>query len=862
MGISQPAPPLARFLETDREGNTRLVVDGTYAVPVLLGQFTNLSGNHPREEFQTELFDGPWPTETLTDFYHEISYDQFTATGTVYGWYDLANTNAYYQQNDNGFGSDYPTNAGGFVYQLAELADPDVDFSLYDNDGADGIPNSGDDDGYVDNLWAVHAGQGGECGGAWLWSHSWSLSSAGAPIYVTDDAKVGGGYIRVNSYILMPGNACDGNTLIEIGVFCHEFGHGIGLPDLYDTDYSSDGIGLWGLMSGGSWGADGHSPERPAQLCVWSKETLGWVEPRPIPRNLEDIELPGVQETGEALKIWRDGDVLGPQYFLIENRRKVGFDERLPGAGLLIWHIDNTRWSNSNDDHRMVDLEAADGNDNNDEPGDPFPGTANNHFFNWSTTPNSQDYAGDTTQVAVNFIGDSDSLMTIGILTVHYPMLDFEDYSFDDSGGDDDGVVDIGETVDVTFSVHNYSSTAADSVWAHIFSSDSTLTFPVDSVYIGAIPAHGDADNASQPFTMQVDALTAIHWSEFTVEMSGSDALYYAHTTPFLIGHPTTLLVMDDGEDDYSSYYRNSLDSLGIPYATRDVSQNGSPVDSLQPFDALIWFTGRETSGTLDQGEQDSLRSFTSRGGDLFISGQNIAEDLSVNGTAFLEEVLGVTYAQNTYDPILHGSHGNQVGEGLTTIITAGAHGANNQTSRDVLIPGSGTMTAVVYDSTTGDVAGVNRYNQQTDSRVVFFGFGFEAVNRTNPDDSTQATRQDVMDNVLDFLLGEVGIGDGDGVTGEKLPHAFALSQNYPNPFNPMTTISFTVPKRGHVSLDVYDLRGRNIRRLVDRIVTPGYYSVQWDGRDGEGNRAASGIYFYSLESEGAIATRRMLMVK
>jgi M6 family metalloprotease-like protein len=861
LGIGQPSPPLPRFIEKDRDGNTIIKMNGSYAVPVLLGEFPNLAGTHPREDFQTELFDGPWPTETLTDFFHEISYDQFTATGTVYGWYELPENNSYYQGNDNGFGSDYPTNAPGFVYQLCELADPDVDFSLYDNDGPDGIANSGDDDGFVDNLWAVHSGQGGECGGAWLWSHSWALQYGGAPVYVTDDDRIGGGSIRINSYILMPGNACNGTTLIEIGVFCHEFGHGIGLPDLYDTDYSSDGIGLWGLMSGGSWGADGHSPSRPAQACVWSKARMGWLVPQSIPRNFEDVELPRMQDNPTALKIWRDGDTSGPEYFLVSNRQKTGFDERLPGAGILIWHIDDTRYSNSNDDRRLVDLEAADDNDNNENPSDPFPGSLGSRFFNWSTSPNSNDYNGDTTQVAVNFIGDSDSVMTIGLLAVSYPMIEFENYSIDDSGGDNDGVVDIGETVDITFTVHNHSSTAAESVWAFILSSDPDLSFPVDSVYVGPIDAYGDADNAGQPFTMEVNAASDVHMSEFTIELIGTEMFYFASSEEFLIGHPTLLLVMDDGDDDYSSYYRAALDSLAVPYAMSDVYQSGSPADSLEPFDTLIWFTGRATEDILSQEEQDSLRSFVELGGDLFISGQNVAEDLSANGEDFLEEVLGVTYGSNSFDPILNGVQTNQVGEDLVMIVTAGSGGANNQTSRDVLIPVAGTQAAVVYDTTTGVVGGVTRYTNPTDSRVVFFGFGFESINRSNPSDSTQVTRLEVMENVIDFLMGEVGIGDA-GSGSANLPRAFTLSQNYPNPFNPMTTISFTVPGRNKVTLDVYDLRGRRVRGLLDKFVMPGYYSVQWDGRDDSGRKMASGVYFYRLEAGEEVLTRRMLLVK
>ena len=772
----------------------------------------------------------------MTDYYHEVSYDQFTVTGTAYGWYELPNTNGYYQGGSNGFGN-YPQNAGGFVEDLVALADPDVDFSLYDNDGPDGIPNSGDDDGYVDAFFAVHAGEGGECGGAWLWSHRSSLSWMGSGAFTTNDPSANGGFVKVNDYILMPELSCGGRNLIEIGVFCHEFGHSLNLPDLYAGDGSSEGIGGWGLMGSGSWGGDQGHPETPSHMCAWSKEQLDWVNPIGIPVNVVDIELPRVEDSPTVLKVWRDGNTSGQEYFLIENRQKVDFDESLLAPGVLIWHIDNSVSGNNNENHYQVDLEEADGRydldhgSNRGDTGDPYPGMTGNRFFDWSTTPNSQDYNGDTTQVAVNSIGDPDSIVAIGLLAVRYPVVGFIDYEFDDSGGDNDGVVDIGELIDVTFSVHNYSDTPAESVWAHILSSDPALSFPTDSVYIGAIAAYGDADNIGLPLSMQVDAGSDIHWSEFTIELTGADAFYFAHSEEFLIGHPTLLLVMDDEEDDYADYYRDALDSLGVPYAIRDVFLNGSPADSLEPFETLIWFTGRAVSNTIDQEEQDSLRSFIENGGRLFISGQNIAEDLSVNGQSFLEEILGVSYDQNTFDPILTGVQTNQVGAGLSLIVTAGSGGANNQTSRDVLIPLAGTQAAVVYDTTTLDVGGITRYNSQTDSRVVFFGFGFEAINRSTPNDTTQATRVQVMANVIDFLLGPIGIGGGGNDNAQKLPRSFTLSQNYPNPFNPTTTISFSVPDRRKVSLEVYDLRGRRVRGLVDRNLTPGFTRFRGMGK-------------------------------
>ncbi len=96
----------------------------------------------------------------------------------------------------------------------------------------------------------------------------------------------------------------------------------------------------------------------------------------------------------------------------------------------------------------------------------------------------------------------------------------------------------------------------------------------------------------------------------------------------------------------------------------------------------------------------------------------------------------------------------------------------------------------------------------------------------------------------------------------EALPSEYLLEQNYPNPFNPETRIAFSLPTAGDVSLVVYDVLGRTVRELVSGPYTAGHHIVSWDGRDGAGQSAASGVYFYRLETGGTILTRKMMLVK
>jgi flagellar hook assembly protein FlgD len=108
---------------------------------------------------------------------------------------------------------------------------------------------------------------------------------------------------------------------------------------------------------------------------------------------------------------------------------------------------------------------------------------------------------------------------------------------------------------------------------------------------------------------------------------------------------------------------------------------------------------------------------------------------------------------------------------------------------------------------------------------------------------------------------GYISIG-GVSVEKETLPTSFSLSQNYPNPFNSSTEIEFALPQSGPVTLVIYDIQGREVRRLLDSDIEAGSHSVIWDGYDNSNEHVASGIYFYRLISDGASQTNRMTLLR
>ncbi|MCH7939860.1 MAG: T9SS type A sorting domain-containing protein, partial [Candidatus Marinimicrobia bacterium] len=94
------------------------------------------------------------------------------------------------------------------------------------------------------------------------------------------------------------------------------------------------------------------------------------------------------------------------------------------------------------------------------------------------------------------------------------------------------------------------------------------------------------------------------------------------------------------------------------------------------------------------------------------------------------------------------------------------------------------------------------------------------------------------------------------------LPKEFALGQNYPNPFNPATIIPFALPEAAVVSLSIYDLRGREIRRLVHDRLPAGYHRIDWDGSDATGRALPSGIYLVTMQAPGIIRQMKALLLR
>ncbi len=342
----------------------------------------------PREHFQEMLFSqGEYRSGSMRDWYLENSYEQVNVTGDVAGWYRMERDYAYYVNGVQGFGQ-YPRNAQGLARDALRAADADVDYRDYDNNN----------NRVAEGVFIVHAGMGAEQTGSddMIWSHAWG---------VPRDLRLDN--MTFQSYAMEPENG-------KIGVFGHELGHSLfGLPDLYDTDYNSAGVGIWSMMSGGAWGGGGDSP---VHFDAWSKARIRMVSPFPIIEDNPDLFMEPVEQTDDVFIVWRAG-ALQNEYFLVENRQRQGFDVSLPSSGLLIWHCDDDAegnnhpwWPGQGNQHNIVALEQADGdydlehNANSGDASDPFPGDAWNTLFDDDSSPDSKDYTGRATNVTITNI--------------------------------------------------------------------------------------------------------------------------------------------------------------------------------------------------------------------------------------------------------------------------------------------------------------------------------------------------------------------------------------------------------------------------------------------------------------------------
>ena len=375
---------------------------GKRKILAILIQYPDLKSKFSRNHFDS-LFnaDNYAGTGSFAQYYRDNSFGKLDLSVDVVGWYTAQNNYKYYG-DDNGNG--YPE-AQELVREAVDAAASSVDYSKYDNDG----------DGKVDGIIIIHAGPGAEEGGKveYAWSHRYSIFGAKYNnTYITD-------------YMLNPETRFRGTTKADksvgIGVYCHEFGHVLGLPDFYATNWKQGakhaGTGDWNLMAGGSWLG---SEAQPGSHDAFCKEWLGWLSPTVL--KAEDIYSIPLPDTKNQV-VYRINTTDNKQYYLLENYQLKGNNAKLNGHGLAIWRVNESilkagPWSwntiNNDPDNLGLKLMEADGKDhllkgtNRGDAGDLFPGSTNRRVINDESSPSMKLSSGANSGVALMGITEED----------------------------------------------------------------------------------------------------------------------------------------------------------------------------------------------------------------------------------------------------------------------------------------------------------------------------------------------------------------------------------------------------------------------------------------------------------------------
>ncbi len=740
-------------------------------VLILCVQFSDLVATQTSASFQDMVNNDSWKSGIggMSKYYKDVSYNTVSVQADYKDWITASGTSSYYAYNNPLYG----THMQELISQCIDAAEASgVDFSLYDNDG----------DGAVDGLFVVHAGKGAEEGNQtqYIWSHQGSLGASYARSY---DGKT------VSRYIIMP--ELYGSNHVDIGVFCHEYGHMLGLPDLYDTngatDGGSEGMGNWCLMATGSWGGNGFTPERPSHMSAYCKELLGYTTPTVVEAS-QALSVPLAETNSFSYKIWMD-DNQSDEYMLIENRQQTGFDLNLPGSGLLMYHVDKNLadiWPASNDinvtsTHLGVKVYEADGLEqmaggmNRGNAGDPYPGSTGNTSLSSSTTPNSALWNTNPSGVGITGISASSATMTAtAVLPAYYGYNRqfYRELTGDSYGNSSStsgyGMVrctptHTGKLVGVrVFSYENTYTAVTAEVFANF--SSNTLSTQVGSSASGA---SAGVDNFIQiNFSPAIDVTqnVPVYVRMFFQKLSGG------HAVPIDATPPAT------GD----SYY----------------SGDGTTFSNLAPYDIAVRVVMRGNAPLPVE-----LASFTANteGSGVTLRWQTVSE---INNFGF-EMEKDTVRAQQVFS-IIPGSFIR--GHGTT------------------LVPH--TYTFIDSSATSGRWA--YRLKQiDLDGTV----------------------------HVFDAVLVDLRLTDAGSEPG--VPTTFTLLQNFPNPFNPSTTIRYGLPSQSHVTLTVFNALGQQVAQLVKGEQGAGYHEVRFDG-----SGLSSGVYFYRMQAEGFMETRRFLLVR
>lgn len=387
------SPRMQRPAPVRNASATRSAFVGTKKGLVILAQFPDCKFTMPdaKDYYQAVLNGNGAPQygipSSVSNYFKDQSNGLFDLQFDVVGPVTVSNKVSYYGSN-NSWGDDLRPEK--MVEEAVRLSSSQVDFSDYD----------WDNDGYVDQIFVLYAGYSEAQGAAayTIWPHAYNLSYAG----ITPPMFNG---VKIDAYACSSElSGKSGSTPDGIGTFCHEFSHNLGLPDLYDIDYSGGyGMYIWSLMDAGCYCGPNLCGEVPCNFTGYERWLCGWSDLTELKEGCVIDDMPSVSAYGPTYLVRNRS--YADEYYLLENRQQTGWDAYLPAHGLLVMHVDYDRnaWlDNTVNDvrghQRFVTIPA----DNttvqsfNGCMGDLYPGSSGNTSLTDSSIPAATLYHANT----------------------------------------------------------------------------------------------------------------------------------------------------------------------------------------------------------------------------------------------------------------------------------------------------------------------------------------------------------------------------------------------------------------------------------------------------------------------------------
>jgi hypothetical protein len=426
------------------------------------------------------------------------------------------------------------------------------------------------------------------------------------------------------------------------------------------------------------------------------------------------------------------------------------------------------------------------------------------------------------------------------VFTVYAPILTLSKFVINP---DSNRRLDPGETTDIFITLDNGGGMDAPLVSGYLFENNSYVDVPDANGSFGDIPSGGSGSNSNDPFRVHADAETPGGKSvTFMLEVTSG---VYVDTLQFktFVGAKHYLIWDSDINHSSGPVLNESLQNCGFEgdYSTT------LAIDELDKYLSVFVCTGIfDTNYTIGNGsvEAIALEDYVSRGGRLYLEGGDVWYYDPQHGGYDFGPLFGIDATTDGMGDVttVQGQGGT-----FTADMSFSYNGENNYI--DHISPTGGGFLifenySPSYDCGVANDAGTYR------TVGVSFEFG-GLVDTTSP-----STKDILADSIMHFFGVFVEEVDED-TNASMLPRVYGLHQNYPNPCYNHTGVKYQIPRKGNVSLHIYDVSGRLLDILINREVEAGYHSMKLDTKG-----YASGVYFYRLTAGGKTFTRKMTVVK